>query len=74
MNFDAFMVIRSSPSPGNLAENSNFKRSSFSGAEQGWVTTVTVYQYEPSSDVKYPWGIQMPTRENVDPSFIERPN
>ena len=34
VNFDAFIVLRSSPSQGRLAENSSFKRSSFQGAEQ----------------------------------------
>ena len=33
VNFDAFMRFRSSPSQENLAENSNFKRSSFQRAE-----------------------------------------
>ena len=34
VNFDAFIVLRSSPSQGRLAENSSFKRSSSQGAEQ----------------------------------------
>jgi len=34
VNFDAFIVLSSSPSQGRLAENSSFKRSSFQGAEQ----------------------------------------
>lgn len=34
VNFDAFMRFRSSPSQERLAENSNFKRSSFQQAEQ----------------------------------------
>lgn len=33
VNSDAFMRFRSSPSQGNLAEKSSFKRSSFQGAE-----------------------------------------
>jgi hypothetical protein len=34
VNFDAFIVLSSSPSQGRVAENSSFKRSSFQGAEQ----------------------------------------
>ena len=36
VNFDAFIVLSSSPSREMLAENSSFKRSSSQGAEQVW--------------------------------------
>ena len=35
VNFDAFIVLSSSPSQEMLAENSSFKRSSSQGAEYG---------------------------------------
>lgn len=34
--------------------------------------SVIVYQYEPSSDLKYPWGIQMPTRDSDIPTLVDR--
>ncbi|RWR15325.1 hypothetical protein D2T31_14020 [Sinirhodobacter populi] len=40
VNLDAFIVLSSSPSQGNVAENSSFKRYSFQGAEHRRVFSV----------------------------------